>query len=37
VEQVKDFDDDEWDFIMDVNLKGFLLCIHMEILMSPPC
>jgi NAD(P)-dependent dehydrogenase (short-subunit alcohol dehydrogenase family) len=22
VGQVKDFDDDEWDFIMDVNLKG---------------
>lgn len=30
-EQVKDFDSDEWDFVMDVNLKGLMHCMRAEL------
>jgi NAD(P)-dependent dehydrogenase (short-subunit alcohol dehydrogenase family) len=29
--QVKDFDGDEWDFVMDINLKGVMHCMRAEI------
>lgn len=29
--QIKDFDNDEWDFIMDVNLKGLMHCMRAEL------
>ncbi|KAL4747790.1 hypothetical protein BDW72DRAFT_196440 [Aspergillus terricola var. indicus] len=28
---VKDFDSDEWDFVMDINLKGVMHCMRAEI------
>lgn len=29
--QVKEFDSDEWDFVMDVNLKGLMHCMRAEL------
>lgn len=29
--QVKDTDSDEWDFIMDINLKGLMHCLRAEL------